>query len=454
MILTPAGEPDFDGLARELEEGGASLLLGGAPDFAGVTRVKGVPVRRLREFCGPGMGAPSTRMGASSSWDAFCAGNGVAAHAYMKVVGDLRLRLDPAGVRVIGDGLAWGPASCHGQDGSISPLCGRSRLAGVEAHCEGLGLRPLMGAEIEFTLVAPDGSLLPAGGWASFGMGAVTGRRAFLTDLAGALERAGVGPEQVHPEYGAHQFEVSLAPQPPVAMADATVLARVVIALVAARHGLGVSLSPLPAPGGVGNGAHLHLSLSRDGAPLLSGGTGPHGLTGEGGAAIAGTVQLLPELMSVYAGSVLSACRLVPGTWSGAAACWGLENREAAVRLIAATAGNPRGANIELKTVDPSASPYLAALGFLGSALTGIALDLELPAEVTQDPAGLPDYDKIRLPAGQDEQLGLLAGSWAARELFGQEIIDGIVAVRSHEASVFKGAAPAEIADALRLAWS
>jgi glutamine synthetase len=279
-------------------------------------------------------------------------------------------------------------------------------------------------------------------------------RRSFLVDLAETLERASVGTEQIHPEYGTHQFEVSFAPRTPVAMADTGILARVIIALVAARHGFGVSLSPLPATGGVGNGAHLHLSLSRGNASLFSAGTGPHGLTDEGGSAIAGVLDRLPELMGLYAGSVLSALRLQPNYWSGAAACWGLENREAAVRFIAGTAGNPHGANIELKIVDPSANLYLAAAAFLGSALSGIDHGLPLPAEVPGNPSGLPDFDDLRLVTAQDELLDRLSDSSFARELFGQDVIDGVVAVRRHEASVFKDSTPDQIATALRLAWS
>ena len=61
-----------------------------------------------------------------------------------------------------------------------------------------------------------------------------------------------------------------------------------------------------------------------------------------------------PNPSPVYAGSVLSALRLKPGNWAGAAACWGLENREAAVRFIAATPGSPHGANAE-----PNLTPLL-----------------------------------------------------------------------------------------------
>ena len=107
----------------------------------------------------------------------------------------------------------------------------------------------------------------------------------------------------------------------------------------------------------------------------------------EGGSAIAGVLQTLPDLLGVYAGSVLSSARLKPGNWAGAAQCWGLENREAALRFVAATPGTPHGANIECKLIDPSANPYLAAVSFIGSALLGIDKGLELPAEVPKDPA-------------------------------------------------------------------
>lgn len=127
-------------------------------------------------------------------------------------------------------------------------------------------------------------------------------------------------------------------------------------------------------------------------SPLMGTEEGPHGISAEGGAAIAGIPTALPELLSVYAGSALSAQRLQRDTWSGAWASWGLENREAAVRLIARTAMNPRGANVELKVVDPSSTIYLAAAALFGSALHGIASGLPLPAEVTINPADDPRH--------------------------------------------------------------
>ena len=65
---------------------------------------------------------------------------------------------------------------------------------------------------------------------------------------------------------------MSLAPDDPVATADAVILGRIVIGRAAARHGLRISFSPVPFEGGAGNGAHLHLSLADGQGPLFSGG--------------------------------------------------------------------------------------------------------------------------------------------------------------------------------------
>ena len=437
---------ELDELSAELERKGTSLLLGTLVDYAGVTRTKGVPIARLRSYQEAGMGA-------SPSWVVFCVDNGIALTDTIGVAGDLRLRIDAAEIRGIGDGLAWGPADLCEQDGSSSELCPRSALRRVVDQAAAVGLAAVMGTELEFTVIDPASGTTVPGRWASYGMRAVVERRGFLVDLTESLVAAGLAPEQVHAEFGSDQFEVSLPPAAPIAMADHCVLARTIIGLVAARHDLEVSFSPLPRVGGSGNGAHLHLSLERAGENVFGSGNGPHGMTPEGQAAIAGILAELPEVLAVFAGSAISGERLRPGSWSGASACWGLENREAAVRFLAGTAGNPNGANIELKVVDPSANPYLAAAALLGSALQGIANDMPLPAEVVGDPSEAG----TRVTALTHEQATMVDAferSEFAHSIFGRAIVSGLVAVRRHEQATFAGHSPAQLADALRLAWS
>jgi glutamine synthetase len=431
---------------------GSRLFVGSVVDMAGVARAKAVPIDRAAAFHRVGMGA-------SPSWNGFCIDNAVRLTERMSVVGDIRLRADLSAARALGDGFAWAPAEMFDQYGVPSPACARGRLRGMQAAAASAGFEVLMGHELEFVITGSDGTLFPAARWQAYGLGSMFRHEAFVADLGSALSAAGLRVEQLHAEYADYQFEVSLAPQAPLDAADAAVLARLVIRRVTQRHGLLVSFSPAPTATGAGNGAHQHLSLSRSGVPMLSAGDGPHGLTADGQAALAGIVSGLPETLGIFAGCVLSHHRLQPGHWSGAFACWGLENREAAVRLCAATPGNPHGANIELKCIDPSANPYLSSAALLGLALRGINDQVELPAEVTVDPGVVDEATAaaarvVRLADTQAGTLELLAKSALAEDLLGVDILDALLAVRTHELETYAGHSADELTERFRFAWS
>jgi glutamine synthetase len=435
-----------DSTVADLRAEGVELVAGSITDPAGVTRAKYVPLRRLGDFQRSGMGV-------SPSWSVFCVDSGIAFTPTIGVAGDQRIRIDPADVRIIDAGVAWAPGNLTDQDGASAPLCARSLLARTERAAAQRGLTVLVGAELECTMIAPDGGPASTEPWSPYGIRTSLDRSAFLVDLAATAERAGLQVEQIHTEYGHDQLEVSLAPTTPVAAADAVILTRIVLGRAAARHGLRISFAPVAFEGAAGNGAHLHLSLTDERGPLFSGGDGPHGIRPEGGSAIAGVIEALPDLIGVYAGSALSALRLKPGNWAGAAACWGLENREAAVRFIAATAGSPHGANAELKLIDPSANPYLAAAAFLASALRGIDRGLDLPVEIPENPsqsAATPPP----LPIDQKSAIDALEHSVIAAELLTPDVVEALVAVRRYEQQTFGGRPPADITQALRLAWS
>ncbi|MFD2417134.1 glutamine synthetase family protein [Amycolatopsis pigmentata] len=424
---------------------GARLLAGTIVDPAGVIRAKQVPIARAAAFEEHGMGA-------SPSWNVFCIDNAVAFTPRFGVVGDLRLRVDLATARSLGDGLAWAPAEMVTQDGEPTAVCTRTLLGRRVSALAADGFTARAGGEVEFVLTEGDGTPRHTPKWNPYGLSAVLDAEAFLTDLAGTAEAVGLPVEQVHAEYGDGQFELSLSPTDPVTAADNVVLARILIGRVARRHGLAASFSPLPFAGGSGNGAHLHLSLAWQGRPLLSGGDGPHGLTHDGGAMIGGLVAGLPEVTGVLAGSVLSAQRLRPGQWAGAFACWGLENREAAVRLCAATPGAAHGASLEVKCGDPSANPYLAVAVLLGLAHDGLTREAALPPEITADPATVAGA--LRLPVSQASALRALEESALARRLLGEEILEALLAVRRHELDSYGERDLATITELFRFAWS
>ena len=448
-----AAKPLAAAAIAQLETDGVSTLIGTVVNPAGLIHAKTVPLRRTGAFADPGLGA-------SPVWHVFAIDQtGVVVGDAVGVVGDQRIRIDLGALHTLGDGLAWAPGSFYGQDGSPDPYCSRGALKRVEERLTAAGLDAVVGLEMEFVLVGQDGTRLPSHLWAQYGLAGVLEFEGFVRDVTEAASRSGVAIEQLHPEYGANQFEISLAPQSPVTAADQLVLLRILVGRVARRHGLRVSLSPVPFAGSVGSGAHQHFSLQRDGVGLFSGGPGVRGMTPSGESAVAGLLAGLPEAQGVLCGSVLSGLRMQPGFWSGALVCWGTENREAAVRFVQGGPDNPHGANVEVKIVDPSANPYFATATILGLALDGIERELPIPREITVDPATLTAQQRaeagvVLLQASQAEVIGTLAGSALVRGILGDAAVDVIVAVRRYEHDNYADLEPDELADKFRMSWS
>ncbi|MCW1957029.1 MAG: glutamine synthetase family protein [Mycobacterium sp.] len=429
------------------------IVIGTIVNPAGLTLAKVVDASQAANFADPGLGA-------SPTWHGFAIDRtGIAFTDAISVVGDERVRIDRHALRIIEDGVAWAPGSFFDQDGNPVPACTRGTLARIDSRLEQAGLSALIGHEIEFLLVGPTGERLPGQLWAQYGLAGVLEYEGFVRDVMAAMAAAGVAVEQFHPEYGVNQFEMSLAPAAPVAAADQVVLARVLLGRVARNHGLRVSLSPVPFAGSVGSGAHQHFSLLRNYTPIFSGGRGPHGLTSEGAAAIGGVLEGLSEAQLAFSGSIVSGLRMHPGNWAGAYACWGTENREAAVRFLPATHGNPRGANVEVKVVDPSADPYLASAAILGLALDGIERQAVLPPEIAVDPVTLSAEDRaaagvIQLSHHQSDAIAAMDGSGRLRGILGDPVVDALVAVRRFEHQAYGNLTAEELADKFRMAWS
>lgn len=452
MRLAPA-ELTHPGMIARLEAEGVDVVVGTVVTPSGITHAKTVPVSRTGAFVDPGLGA-------SPCWHVFaCDQTGIAFTEECGVTGDQRIRIDPSALHIIGDGLAWAPASFFQQDGTPVPVCSRGTLGRIEAALAQAGIRAAVGHEIEFVLVDPDGGRLPSRLWAQYGLVGVLEHEAFMRDVTASAAASGLAIEQFHPEYGANQFELSLAPQSPVTAADQLVLAKIIISRAARRHGMRACLSPTPFAGDVGSGAHQHFSLVNQQGPLFSGGPGVRGMTPQGESALAGILRALPEAQGVLCGSIVSGLRMQPGNWAGAYVCWGTENREAAVRFIEAGPANPHGANVEVKVVDPAANPYFASAAILGLALAGIGEQAVLPSETAVNPATLSQADRARadivcLTTSQAEAIARLDNSTRMRALLGDAAVDMLVAVRRWEHDRYAQLDLDQLTEKFRMAWS
>ncbi|MFD0854372.1 glutamine synthetase, partial [Actinomadura adrarensis] len=286
------------------------------------------------------------------------------------------------------------PAERFSQDGTAHPIDARWLLHREVGRLAEQGLSVRAAFEVEWTVSEGDGEdFTPACNGPAYGMTRVAELSDYIRDLLRALDESGVTVVQFHPEYAAGQLELSVAPEDPVGAADTLVLVRETIRSVSFSHDLVASFSPKVLADGVGNGGHVHLSLWRDDPAegpynTMAGGEGPFGMRAPGEAFTAGILERMPSLMAVGAPSVASYLRLIPSHWAGAFACWGLENREAALRFVTGPVGSrSHAANLEVKSFDGSANPYLALAALLAAGRSGIATESTLPAPVDADPA-------------------------------------------------------------------
>ena len=144
-------------------------------------------------------------------------------------------------------------------------------------------------------------------------------------------------------------------------------------------------------------------------------------------------------------------CAWCRRTGPGVYQCWGLENREAALRLVTGSAGEQDGrANLEVKCFDLAANPYLVAGSLIAAGLAGLDAGAGSRRRSNGDPAGLrtPSWTAVasggcrsrwpsgRLPGGQHDAAG---GD-------GRSAVRGVPRGPPGRDRLFAGASPDDIA--------
>ncbi|MFG2492092.1 glutamine synthetase [Streptomyces caniferus] len=433
-------------------------------DNAGIARVKTVPAERLAAAAERGVGM-------SPVFDVFTSDDAITASEHLGGPdGDLRLfpDLDRVTSLAAQPGWAWAPADRYDQLGLPHPACQRQFARRMTERAATAGLELRMGFETEWVVTrAPAGHPAPTGAdepldypcaGPAYGMTRVVELSDYLRDVTEALSVQGIDVLQLHPEYAPGQFEVTTAPGDPVRAADDVVLVRETIRAVSVRHGLRASFAPSVVAGQVGNGCHLHLSLYRDGTSLHRTPDAAWGLVPDAAAFLGGVLAALPALLAIGCPSPASYLRLQPSHWAGVYQCWGVENREAALRLITGAPDDPDGGHAEVKTFDAAANPYLAVGAVIAAGLHGIESATQLPQPQTGDPGVLGVRERarrgiVRLPATLTEAADRLEKSAPLYEAMGEVLHGAVLAVRRAEEAHFAESEDDAIAAATRWRW-
>ena len=126
-----------------------------------------------------------------------------------------------------------------------------------------------------------------------------------------------------------------------------------------------------------GCSGHVHQSLSDGRKNLFYDAKGRAGMSKLFESYLAGQVACLMEFAPMFWPTVNSYKRLVDGFWAPVKPTWGIDNRTASFRVIAASAKSTR---LETRCPGADVNPYLAMAAVIAAGLHGVEQGLKLTA--------------------------------------------------------------------------
>ncbi|NES97016.1 MAG: glutamine synthetase [Desertifilum sp. SIO1I2] len=429
------GEEDLN----NLEEEGIRFIRIVWCDNANAIRGKAVHIRMMPHYLDRGVGISAAQQAVPILYDAPVPGGGLGPVGEIQLIPDwstyVSLPYAPGHGRVMGNMY---------HQGEPWPLCPRHFLATQAQQAAELGLEAIAAFENEFYLLkqTAEGRIEPSDRTLFASTQAMDLHQAVIDEIAEALIAQGLLVEQYYPESGPGQQEISILYNRALAAADQQIAFRETVRAIAHQHHLTVSFLPKIFADAAGSGCHIHLSLWHQGENRLSDPSGLLGLSEVGRQFIGGILHHLPGLMALTAPTCNSYRRIQPQSWSGAFRCWGLDNREAAIRVI----GNPEGTgsnHFELKTVDASANPYIALGGMIAAGLDGVYQGLEPDEPLEIDPGSLTEAERQkrkieRLPENLGAAIEALTQDEVLLNALGSPLAQAYLAVRKAEWEALK----------------
>jgi glutamine synthetase len=207
------------------------------------------------------------------------------------------------------------------------------------------------------------------------------------SEIVSVYRDLGLDVKYHHHEVGSSQAEIEFNLSPIEAMADGTVLAKMLAHRIASRHGKIITFLPKLFSEEPGNGMHVHHLLTRGGENVFHDDYGLYNLSDLALSYIAGILDHAPSLLALTNPTTNSYRRLVPGYEAPVKAVFAEGNRSAAIR-IPGYVKDPAERRFEFRTIDATCNPYMAFAGIMLAGLDGIRRKLNPTEE------GFGPYEK------------------------------------------------------------
>jgi glutamine synthetase len=324
-------------------------------------------------------------------------------------------------------------------DGSPHPVCPRQTLKRVLRRAESMGLIPMCGMEFEWFNfietpqswadkqgVAPT-SLTP--GMFGYSLLRMNQRRDFFNAILDEMAAFGVPIEGLHTETGPGVYEAAIAFSPALEQADRAILFKTGVKEIGSRFGIMPSFMAKWNQGYPGCSGHIHQSLSDGQRNVFADPRGRAGMSRLFESYLAGQIACLMEFAPMFWPTINSYKRLVDGFWAPVKPTWGVDNRTASFRVIAASAKSTR---LETRCPGADVNPYLAMAAVIAAGLHGVEKGLKLTAAPITGTNGGAEHIE-RAPRTLIETTRLFRQSRIARDWLGDTFVEHFAATREWE---------------------
>jgi len=201
-------------------------------------------------------------------------------------------------------------------------------------------------------------------------------------DIVLELEEMGFEIEASHHEGAPGQHEIDFKYSDAIKHCDDIQTFKLVVKTIARKHGLHATFMPKPLFGVQGSGMHVNMSLFKDGANIFFDERAEMQLSEEAYQFTAGLIKHATNYTAVTNPTINSYKRLVPGYEAPSYVAWSAHNRSPLVRIPFSRGLSTR---VELRSVDPTANPYMAMAVLLAAGLSGINNKLSPPDPVDRN---------------------------------------------------------------------
>ncbi|WP_299579184.1 glutamine synthetase [uncultured Microbulbifer sp.] len=327
-------------------------------------------------------------------------------------------------------------------DDRAQAVCPRAALRRVVERCRAIGFEPFAALEYEFFLFDETPESVREKGfrnlkpftpdWFGYSMLRNSVHAELYRGILDMGEQMDFPMESLHTETGPGVLEAAITVDGAEAAGDKAALFKTFMKVLAQRMGLMATFMSRWSSDYPGQSGHIHLSLCDvdRGHSAFFDGSRSQGISETMRHFIAGQQRLMPEFLALFAPTINSYRRLVPGFWAPTDANWGVENRTTALRVIP---GCDKSQRVEYRLGAADANPYLALAAALGSGLYGVMQQWQPSDPIEGNAYALAPQAQQILPTTLWDAAQRLKNSEAAYELFGSEFIEHFAASREWE---------------------